>query len=193
MPTSTWRNVCAAQSPTLFCVNSCQLSAFIHKFRCCFFGVFFVLFCCCCFFFFFSFSCFLFSLFFSCLLFATSLCLPGYRLLSDGDSKSKHWFTTSFPWRKMPKSDARSVGDSLWLSCSDGVSLIAGIAGSLVVGRLVLGSLALETWVPGIGGSLVLEIWVFPCCPTLSCGSHTETASQTHSRSLAPSSKWRMS
>ena len=112
MPTSAWRNVCAAQSPTLFCVNSCQLSAFIHKFCCCFFGVFFVLFCCC-FFFFFSFSCFLFSLFFSCLLFATSLCLPGYRLLSDGDSKSKHWFTTSFPWRKMPKSDARSVGDSL--------------------------------------------------------------------------------
>ena len=56
--------------------------------------------------------------------------------------------------------------------------VVFGIAGSLFVGRLVLGSLAL---VPGVGGSLVLEIWGFPCCPTLPCGSHTETASQTHS------------
>ena len=31
----------------------------------------------------------------------------------------------------------------------------------------------------GVGGSLMLETTVSPCCPTLPCGPHTETASQT--------------
>ena len=34
-------------------------------------------------------------------------------------TNSKHWFTTSFLWRKVPESDARSVSFSSWPFCSD--------------------------------------------------------------------------
>ena len=39
--------------------------------------------------------------------------------VSCTDPNSKHWFTTSFLWRKVPESDARSVEEGAGKRCSE--------------------------------------------------------------------------
>ena len=39
-------------------------------------------------------------------------------LASYPETNSKHWFTTSFLWRRVPESDARSVPPSVEASCT---------------------------------------------------------------------------
>ena len=104
-----------------------------------------------------------------------------------------------------------TVAVAFWLGCFDGVSSMAGRGSShwsssalkaslsdvscwdrvslplATWGSGVWGSLVLVTWRLGVGGFMALETWVSPRCPTLPCGPHTETASQTGSPRLWPS------
>ena len=97
---------------------------------------------------------------------------------------------------------------AFWCGCSDGVSSMAGRGSSHWSSSPLEASLSdVSCWtgVPwrwrpggrgfpgagdlgvGVGGSMALETWVSPRCPTLPCGPQTETASQTGSPRLWPS------
>jgi len=58
--------------------------------------------------------------------------------MSKSVSDSKHWFTTSFLWRKVPESDARSLEEGAGKRCSECESVYVRVAHDLELLRYVL-------------------------------------------------------
>ena len=160
LSTSAWHHACTAHSPALSVLLELLPSVCLY-----------------------SQVLFFFSLSHACFL---PLAFVSWLLIADGHSLTwLFWWHSSVAGWGIPK-DAPTGPRHLWKPCcqmSHAGTRVPwcwrpGGQGFPDVGDLEIRGVP-DVGDLGVGGSLMLETMVSPCCPTLPCGPHTETASQT--------------